>query len=63
MSLPPVIRYEWFFWVFEASLVLSNSLLWTYRHLRTYLPEDCHVYIVQDGCIELTGSGWKDGRY
>ncbi|KAL5405059.1 hypothetical protein PMIN06_004044 [Paraphaeosphaeria minitans] len=28
MSLSPIVRYEWFFWTFEASLMLSNSFLW-----------------------------------
>lgn len=60
MSLSPIVRYEWFFWVFEASLMLLNTLLWNYRHPRRYLPEDYHVYLAQDGQTELKGPGWKD---
>ncbi|XP_014559648.1 hypothetical protein COCVIDRAFT_35166 [Bipolaris victoriae FI3] len=59
-TLSPVLRYEWFFWVFEASPMLVNSILWNYRHPRHYLPEDYHVYVAQNGRNELQGPGWKD---
>ncbi|KAH7366664.1 RTA1 domain protein [Pyrenochaeta sp. MPI-SDFR-AT-0127] len=59
-SLSPIVRYEWFFWVFEASLMLINTVLWNYRHPRRYLPQDYHVYLAQDGRTELRGPGWKD---
>lgn len=59
-SLSPIVRYEWFFWVFEASLMLINTVLWNYRHPRRYLPQDYHVYLAQDGRTELVGPGWKD---
>jgi hypothetical protein len=60
MSLSPILRYEWFFWVFEASFMLINTVLWNYRHPRHYLPEDYHTYLAQDGQTELQGPGWKD---
>lgn len=56
----PILRYEWFFWVFEASLMLVNMVLWNYRHPRRHLPEDYGVYLAQDGRTELSGPGWKD---
>lgn len=62
MSLSPIIRYEWFFYVFEASLMLANSFLWNFRHPRRYLPENYHTYLAQDGITELDGPGWKDER-
>jgi hypothetical protein len=62
MSLSPIIRYEWFFYVFEASLMLVNSVLWNVRHPRRYLPENYQVYLAQDGVTELEGPGWKDKR-
>jgi hypothetical protein len=62
MSLSPVVRYEWFFWVFEAALMLSNSLLWNVRHPRMYLPQDHHVYVAQVGFTDLVGPGWDDDR-
>jgi hypothetical protein len=60
MTLSPTVRYEWFFWVFEASILLVNSVLWNLRHPRHHLPEDYHVYLAQDGKTELKGPGWKD---
>lgn len=27
MSISTIIRYEWFFWVFEATLMLTNTVL------------------------------------
>jgi hypothetical protein len=59
MSLSPVVRYEWFFWVFEAATMLINTVLWNIRHPRLYLPEDYHIYLAQDGQTELKGPGWK----
>lgn len=59
-SLSPIVRYEWFFYVFEASIMLLNSVLWNAFHPRRYLPEDYHVYLAQDGETEVLGPGWKD---
>ncbi|KAL5391710.1 hypothetical protein DPSP01_001002 [Paraphaeosphaeria sporulosa] len=59
MSLSPIVRYEWFFWTFEAGLMLSNSFLWNGSHPRLYLPQDYHVYLAQDGKTELQGPGWE----
>ncbi|KAF1938742.1 RTA1 domain protein [Clathrospora elynae] len=60
MTLSPILRYEWYFWVFEASFMLVNTVLWNFRHPRYYLPEDYHTYLAQDGRTELQGKGWKD---
>lgn len=62
MSLSPIVRYEWFFYVFEADIMFWNSILWNVRHPRRYLPEDYHVYLAQDGKTELLGPGWKDDQ-
>lgn len=59
ISLSPVVRYEWFFWVFEAALMLANTVLWSVRHPRLYLPADYHVYLAQDGQTEVKGPGWE----
>jgi hypothetical protein len=45
--------------VFEAGLMLSNSILWNTRHPRQYLPEDYHVYLALDGISEVLGPGWQ----
>ncbi|KAF2634132.1 RTA1 domain protein [Massarina eburnea CBS 473.64] len=59
MSLSPLVRYEWFFYVFEAVLMYWNSVLWNASHPCHHLPEDYHVYLAQDGMTELRGPGWK----
>ncbi|KAB8269513.1 RTA1 like protein-domain-containing protein [Aspergillus minisclerotigenes] len=61
-GLSPILRHEWFFYVFEASLMLVNTLLWNWRHPRRFLPERSNIYLAQDGETELKGPGWKDQR-
>ncbi|KAK4122879.1 hypothetical protein N657DRAFT_483262 [Parathielavia appendiculata] len=61
-NLSPVIRYEWFFWVFEATPMLINVLMWNARHPRIYLPQSYRQYLAQDGETELDGPGWGDKR-
>ncbi|KAK4034041.1 hypothetical protein C8A01DRAFT_49464 [Parachaetomium inaequale] len=61
-SLSPIIRYEWFFWVFEAAPMLVNALMWNARHPRRYLPQSYKVYLAQDGATEVHGPGWGDKR-
>jgi hypothetical protein len=61
-SLSPIIRYEWFFWVFEAAPMLINALMWNARHPRRYLPQSYKVYLAQDGESEVRGPGWGDKR-
>ncbi len=61
-EISPVIRYEWFFYVFEASFMLVNMVMWNVRHPRRYLPSDYHVYLERDGVTEVVGEGWADSR-
>jgi hypothetical protein len=61
-SLSPAIRHEWFFWVFEASLMLANHVLMNVRHPRRYLPKSAKTYLARDGVTEVDGPGYKDGR-
>ncbi len=60
-ELSPVIRYEWFFWVWEASLMLANVVLVNFRHPRRFLPKSAKTYLGLDG-EEVRGPGYKDGR-
>jgi hypothetical protein len=62
MSLSPLVRYEWFFYVFEASLMLSNQVLLNVRHPRKYLPKSTKTYLAKDGVTEVTGPGYDDKR-
>ena len=61
-KINPILRYEWYFYVFEATPLLINSFLWNIRHPRYYLPKNYHVYLAQDGVTEIVGPGWKDDR-
>ncbi|KAH8887051.1 hypothetical protein GQ53DRAFT_331596 [Thozetella sp. PMI_491] len=61
-SLSPIIRYEWFFYVFESSLMLINLVLMNVRHPRKYLPKSTKTYLARDGVTEITGPGYKDKR-
>lgn len=62
MALSPVLRYEWFFYVFEATLMLVNSVLWNIWCPGRYLPRDHHVYLAPDGRTELKREEKPDGR-
>ena len=63
MSISPIIRYEWFFWVFEALLMLTNSVLLNARHPAKYLPRSNKVYLAEDGVTEIEGPGYEDRRF
>ncbi|GAB1319766.1 RTA1 domain-containing protein [Madurella fahalii] len=62
LSLRPTVRYEWYFYVFEAAPLLLSLTLWNVWHPRRYLPENYKVYLAQDGKTQLKGPGWKDTR-
>ncbi|KAJ4311666.1 Lipid-translocating exporter-like protein rta1 [Neodidymelliopsis sp. IMI 364377] len=49
MKLSPALRNEAYFYVFEATLMLINSVLWNIRHPGPDLPGDSHIYLAQDG--------------
>lgn len=59
--LSPMVRYEWFFYVFEASLMLANAILLSARHPRRWLPASNKVYLTRDG-NEVTGPGYDERR-
>ncbi|KAJ2903870.1 uncharacterized protein MKZ38_009253 [Zalerion maritima] len=61
-DIDPILRYEWYFYVFEASVMLLNSVLWNQMHPRKYLPNSSKVYLAQDGRTEIAGPGWEDDR-
>ncbi|KAH8759634.1 hypothetical protein BGZ57DRAFT_1018388 [Hyaloscypha finlandica] len=61
-SITPMLRYEWFFWVFEASLMVINSCLLNARHPMRYLPRNNKIYLAEDGQTEILGAGYEDKR-
>jgi hypothetical protein len=60
-SISPVIRYEWFFWVFDAPVILCNSALWSVRHPARDLPRSERTYLAEDG-TERQGLAIEDLR-
>ncbi|KAL3456710.1 hypothetical protein BJX64DRAFT_293808 [Aspergillus heterothallicus] len=61
-DLTPVLRYEWFFYVFEATLMLFNSVLWNIWSPGRYLPRSYLVYLSRDGKTEVEGVAVTDQR-
>lgn len=59
----PILRYEWFFWVFEATLMVTNTFLLNARHPMRYLPRDNTIYLAEDGITEIKGPGYEDKRH
>ncbi|KAH8911245.1 putative RTA1 domain protein [Coniochaeta sp. PMI_546] len=51
--LSPILRYEWFFYVFEATLMFLNSVLWNVWNPGRYMPRNSRVYLAPDGLTEL----------
>ncbi|TKA77324.1 hypothetical protein B0A49_02118 [Cryomyces minteri] len=60
--ISPVVRYEWFFWVFEAVPMLSNTFLLNARHPAMCLPQNTKMYLSDDGVSEVEGPGYEDKR-
>ncbi|KAI0458986.1 hypothetical protein F5B21DRAFT_458525 [Xylaria acuta] len=58
----PIIRFEWYFYVFEAALMLVNSALINARHPRRWLPQTTKLYLAKDGITEVMGPGYKEDR-
>ncbi|KAF6843267.1 rta1 domain-containing protein [Colletotrichum musicola] len=59
--MSPILRFEVYFYVFEATLMLANSLLWNAWHPGRFLPREHHVYLAPDGA-EVIGERDVDGR-
>jgi hypothetical protein len=60
-SIPVVVRYEWFFLVFESTLMFTNTVMLNFRHPGKYLPKTITTYIGEDG-VEREGCKFKDPR-
>lgn len=61
-DMSPIVRYEWFFYVFEAAIMLCNCALFNVLHPRRYLPRSNKIYLAKDGVTEVEGPGFKDPR-
>lgn len=60
-KLSPIVRYEVFFYVFEASLMFLNSALWSLCNPGRFLPRNYSIYLGQDG-TEVQGQKDVDTR-
>jgi hypothetical protein len=60
--LPRELRAEWYFMVFEASVMLVNQVMWAAWHPRRYLPKSSKVCLADDGETEVEGKGYEDDR-
>jgi hypothetical protein len=60
-SISPIIRYEWFFYVFEVTLMFTNTMMLNFRHPGKYLPRKITTYLGEDG-VEREGCKFKDTR-
>ncbi|KAI9643521.1 hypothetical protein NHQ30_008140 [Ciborinia camelliae] len=61
-DISPILRYEWFFWVFEAVLMVCNTFLLNWRHPMRFLPRNNKIYLGKDGVTEIEGTGYEDSR-
>ncbi|KAK1758982.1 protein RTA1 [Echria macrotheca] len=50
-QLSPLLRYETFFYVFEATFMLVNSMIWNIWHPGRFLPRDRRVHLTEDGTL------------
>ncbi|KAJ5887812.1 RTA-like protein [Penicillium taxi] len=61
-NISPIIKQEWFFWVFEVVFMYGNTTLLNVFHPMKALPRSNKVYLAQDGQTEIKGPGFKDDR-
>ena len=57
-----VYRNEVWFWVFEAGIMLVNTVLLNVWHPGKRLPHSNEVFLARDGVTERKGPGWGDDR-
>lgn len=61
-DLPVVVRYEWLYFIFEATFMLLNMCMWNIWHPRRYLPADISICLAADGKTEVAAPSWQDSR-
>lgn len=58
-GLSPMARLKWFFYVFEAGLMLVNSGVWNVWHPGRFLPESRGVHLAVEGREVVVEKGEK----
>ncbi|CAG8412298.1 unnamed protein product [Penicillium salamii] len=61
--ISPVLKDEWFFWVFEVVFMYTNTTLLNVFHPMRSLPRSNKIYLATDGVTEVEGPGYKDPRH
>ena len=61
-NISPVLKDEWFFWIFETLVMFSNTTLLNAFYPMSYLPRSNKIYLAQDGVTEIEGPGFEDRR-
>lgn len=57
-----VFRHEFYFYIFEASIMFFNTAMLNGFHPGRYLPRSNKVFLATDGKTELHGPGWQAKR-
>lgn len=60
--ISPVLKQEWFFWIFESVFMFANTTLLNVFHPMQVLPRSNKVYLATDGVTEIEGPGYDDPR-
>lgn len=61
-DISPILKDEWFFWVFETAVMFSNTVLLNVLHPMQCLPRSNKIYLATDGVTEIEGPGYEDKR-
>lgn len=61
-DISPLLKQEWFFWVFETVVMYSNTTLLNVFHPMRWLPRCNKIYLAKDGVSEIEGPGFEDPR-
>ncbi|KAK2875117.1 hypothetical protein FQN49_001762 [Arthroderma sp. PD_2] len=61
-SLSPILRYEYYFFIFESTLMFINSVIWNIWNPARLLPQNHRIHLTKDGRAEITEEEEKDTR-
>ncbi|GMG32822.1 unnamed protein product [Aspergillus oryzae] len=61
-DISPILKDEWFFWVFETVVMFANTTLLNVFHPMRWLPRSNRIYLATDGVTEVEGPGYEDRR-
>lgn len=62
LDLTPLLRYEFWFYIFEATMMLLNSILWNVFNPSRYLPAEHNLFIGRDGAEMVDDEELVDDR-